>query len=249
MEPLIAAMMAFSRLSGLLLAMPGTASLPPIARLALGLPLTLVLYPAVENLHLPATVPLLIAGIALEVATGITMGMVVSMMVGALTLAGEMISVNVGLSMAQMLDPLTHSRNDILGSLCSMLALGLLMATDTHLHCIQVLGRSFHTFPPGSLLIPNHAVPILVRASATALESGIELAGPVVAFSFLTHLAISLLGRMAPNLNIFFGVGLSLNLSAGLVVFLIAMPAFLYAFLPLLDQAVRRAGEIAGVLF
>ena len=83
MEPLIAAMMAFSRLSGLLLAMPGTASLPPIARLALGLPLTLVLYPAVENLHLPATVPLLIAGIALEVATGITMGMVVSMMVGA----------------------------------------------------------------------------------------------------------------------------------------------------------------------
>lgn len=249
LEPLVAGMMVFSRLTGLFLAMPGTSTIPAIARMGIALPLTLILLPAVEHLSLPPTLPLLLGGLFMETLTGLAMGMVVMVLVGALTVAGEMISISIGLSMAQLLDPLTHSRNDTIGVFCNMLAMGMLVITDTHLRCLTVLASSLQTLPPGQLLMPNAAIPLLIEATATTLRVGVSLAGPVVAFAFLTHLAISVLGRMAPNLNIFFSIGLSLNVLAGLVVFMISIPTFLYAFSPMLNLAVTRAAEIVGVVF
>ncbi|HNH47583.1 MAG TPA: flagellar biosynthetic protein FliR, partial [Myxococcota bacterium] len=91
------------------------------------------------------------------------------------------------------------------------------------------------------------AAPVLADAAGTALRTGAELAGPVVLFSFLIHLAISVLGRMAPNLNLFFSVGISANMTGGLAVLMLAFPTMLLAFLPQLDTMVLRLAQLVGV--
>lgn len=245
-EMLVAGFFVYSRLSGLFFAMPGFTSLPMIARQALALPLSVVLIPAISDLQIPMTVPFLVVGIIGELLIGLAMGFITSILVNALTVAGEIISTNLGLGMASILDPMTHAHSDVLSTLCSTFGVSLFLATDTHLRCLEVLGSSLHSLPPGTLLSPSVATPLVLEAAVTSIRVGSELAGPVVLFALLTHLAISLLGRMAPNLNLFFSLGLSINVMSGLGVLLIALPATLLAFLPNLDFLLLQLHKMVG---
>ena len=98
---------------------------------------------------------------------------------------------------------------------------------------------------PGSMLAPTAEV--LMLAAVTALKTGVALAGPVIAFAFLIHLAISLLGRMAPNLNLFFSIGLSLNVVAGLSILMIALPTMALSFLPVLELGAGWIAQLVGI--
>lgn len=245
-EMLVAGFMIYSRLTGLFLTMPGMIAVPPVARQALALPMSLVLIPVVAHFKMPMTVPFLLVGVMLEVFIGLTMGTITSILVNALTMAGEIISVNIGLGMASMLDPLTKSRSDALSTLCSTFGVGMFLATDTHLRCLEIFGSSLKSIPPGSLLAPTVATPLVMEACLTSLRVGAELSGPVVLFALLTHLALSVLGRMAPNLNIFFSIGISLNMTLGFGVLLIALPATLLASVPNLDTVLLMLNRLMG---
>lgn len=247
MEALIAGAMVFARLSGMLMVMPGFAGLPRIARMAAAVPLTLVLYPSVAGLKLPAELPLLIWGMVVETTLGVSMGVIVAFFLSAMSVAGDAIAANIGLNLAQQLDPLTKANTNTISALANFFGVGLFIVTDTHLHCLEVMGESFQSLPPGSFLAPSVAVPMLVEAVGTALKTGAELAGPVVLFSFLVHLALSVLGRMAPNLNLFFSVGISFNMTAGLTVLMLAFPTMLLAFVPHLDAIVLKMAQLVGI--
>jgi flagellar biosynthetic protein FliR len=243
---LVGGFMIYARLTGLFLTLPGFVAMPSIARQALAIPLTLVLLPVVSHLKIPETVPFLLLGVASEVFIGLTMGTITSILVNALTVAGEIISINIGLGMAAMLDPLTKARSDSLSTLCSTFGVGMFLVTDTHLRCLEIFGSSLQTLPPGSFLSPSVAAPLMMEACMTSVRVGAELSGPVVLFALLTHLALSILGRMAPNLNIFFSIGMSLNMSSGFMVLLIALPATLFAYLPNLDTALIQLHRLIG---
>lgn len=247
LEPLVAGALVFSRTAGLLLTFPGFSTAPATARLGLALPLTVVLYPSVADFQLPANLPLLIGGILMESITGIAMGMTVGIVLGTLTVMGEMISTNIGLHLAQMLDPLTNSRSDSLGSLCSVFALALFLGSDTHLECIKVFAASFRTIPPGVFLTPSGYVPQMVDMVGAMLKVGVSLAGPTTVLVFVIHLGLSILGRMAPNMNIFFSVGMSLTLVVGIIVFMASIGPSIHAFLPMLDEAIAQLATMARV--
>ncbi len=257
-EPLIVAGLVFARLGGLMLTMPGFANVPRLARLGIILPLTVILFPVAEASvgaggigALQLTLPVMLLGMAVETGLGMSMGMVMSMVVSAMTIAGEVASVNIGLHIAAMLDPLTGNRGDAIGSMTSMMGIGLFLTTDTHLHCIALLGESLRTLPPGALfdvpLSPGLAVGVVMQAAIMAMRVGVGLAGPVIAFAFLIHLAISLLGRMAPNLNLFFSIGMSLNVVAGTVILMVAMPTIAVSFLPMLQLGTALLAQMIGL--
>jgi flagellar biosynthesis protein FliR len=257
-EPLIVAALVFARLGGLMLMMPGFANVPRLARLGVILPLTLILYPVAEAAvqtgvigALQMTLPVMVAGMAVETGIGMSMGMVMSVVVSTMTIAGEVASVNIGLHISAMLDPLTGNRGDAISSMTSMMGIGLFLTTDTHLHCIAILGESLRTLPPGALfegaLSPGLAVSVMMQAAVMAMRVGVALAGPVIAFAFLIHLAISLLGRMAPNLNLFFSIGMSLNVVAGTVILMVAMPTIAVSFLPMLRFGTSLLGQMVGL--
>lgn len=247
LEPLVASALVFSRTAGLLLTLPGFGPAPATVRLGLALPLTIILYPSISDYPIPATLPMMIGGVLLESITGIAMGMLVSILISTLTVMGEMISVNIGLHLAQMLDPLTNSRSDAMGSLFSILAMALFIGSDTHLECIKIFAESFRTIPPGVFLLPSGYVPQLVDAVGIMLRVGISLAGPITVFVFLIHLGLSILGRMAPNLNIFFSIGMSLTLVMGLLIILASIGPTLTAFLPVLDETIAQLARMARV--
>jgi len=229
MELVVAGMYVFARLAGLFGTLPGlgSAGVPGLARLGFALPLTIVLLPAYGPVEVPGTVVGLLCGVLLEALVGIATGTVVAVAFGALSLAAEIISGQIGFQAAAMMDPLTGAQNGALGSLATWLATGMFFGSDQHLGCVVALGRSFEVLPSGEVGHIWQVGWVVLRVVTAALDTGVQLAGPVVIFVSMVNLGLALLGRMAPNLNLFFGVGHTITLVAGTALVALALPALL----------------------
>lgn len=248
---LVAGFLVFARLAGLLMTLPGlsAASVPAWSRLAAALPLTVVLLPAAGAPEVPDAVGTLVASVLTEAFIGVAMGLGVSTVYGALTMAGDLIGTKMGLNVGAMLDPLTHSSQGPLASLASWLATGVFFVSDIHLRCIRTLAISLHTLPPAEVLHPLRAGAVLTEAVAAVALVSLQLAGPIVAFLFLVNLALMVLGRMAPNLQLFFGIGVTLTVTAGLGLLSVSLPALLAVYAHTLDAAptwMARILEVVG---
>ena len=238
LTPFLTGFLVFSRMAAMLMALPQTGSrgVPRIIRMGVALPLSAVLYPTVEGAAIPSRLPdMLVSGVS-EVALGVSMGFVLSLMVGAVALASEIITIKIGLNMAGMLDPMTGTHGSALGALAQCLATGLFFGLDLHLGCVRALGESLHTLPPGHILHPLAAGNVIFEVASNVLILGVRLAGPLVFFAFLVNLALMVLGRMAPGLQLFFAIGPSFTIIAGILLLGAALPALLHV----------EAGTLAG---
>lgn len=238
MIPTVAAgMLVFARLAGLLMLIPGISSraVPSYARLLLAVPLTLLLLPGVPSTPVPATLSALFGQVASEALLGVAMGLSVSLVFGALSTAAEVISAHSGLQIASMLDPLTMTQPGAAGILITWLGTGVFFGENLHLRCIMALGDSLQSLPPGHAASAFLAGNLLLPLGGVALTTGIQLAGPLTVFVFCINLGLSLLGRMAPGLQIFFAIGPTITVAASFALIAISLPAILstwYATLP-----------------
>lgn len=234
----ITAMLVFARVGGLIMALPGlsTQSVPAMARLAAALPLTLVLFPAAAAARVPDTVSTLVAAVLAEAVLGLAMGFAASLAFGALTAGADMIGAQSGLQIATLLDPLTMSNTSAVAVLATWLGTAVFFGTDLHLVCIGLLGASLREAPPGALADVTSAGALLVPLAGSALYTGVQLAGPLTIFVFLVNVGLSLLGRMAPNMHLFFAVGPTITVVAALALLAAAMPSLLGAWMAFMPE-------------
>lgn len=230
-ETVAAAILVFSRVGGLLMTLPGFGMrvVPAMARLGAAVPLTLLMMPASGVVPVPETLSQLLAGVASELLLGLAMGTAVALAFGALGTAGELLATQGGMHIASMFDPLTLSQPGAIGVLATWLGTGVFLGSGLHLYCLVALADSFHALPPGAIVHPAESGLLLVPAAGAALTVGVTLAGPITIFVFTVNLGLSILGRMAPNLQLFFAVGPTLTVLAALTLFGIGLPALLSA--------------------
>jgi flagellar biosynthesis protein FliR len=230
LTPLVVGFLVFSRMAAMLMALPvtGNQGVPRMVRMALALPLAAVLYPTATGASVPATVPALVVSSLGEVALGVAMGFAVALFTGAVAMASELISNKIGLTMAQMLDPMTGSHGSTLGALAQVLATGLFFGLDMHLGCVRALAASLVTVPPGLVLAPLAAGPILFDVAASVIALGAQLAGPMIFFTLVVNLSLMVLGRMAPGLQLFFSIGPIVTIGLGLLVLGLTLPVMLH---------------------
>lgn len=241
LDPFLVGFLVFARVAGLLMTLPGMSakSIPATARLALAFPLTVVLYPAVGAVPTPATVVDLVATVGTEAIIGIAMGMSVSLLFGAMGMAGDLIGTSIGLNVGAMLDPLSGAQQGAIGTLAGCLGTATFLVTGTHLRCIVALGDSLRTLPPGAAASPFAAGGVLLQAATTVAATSAQLAGPVLALVLLVNLAMLVIGRMAPNLQLFFAIGTSLTVVAGMAVLVAALPSLIGVYAHSLADAPR----------
>lgn len=240
----VVAVLIFARLAGLLMTMPGFSSqlVPALARLAAAVPLTAVLYPVATNAIVPETVSGLVVAVLGEVLVGVAMGFAISVVFGTLTMGAEMISAQSGLQMAMLLDPMTMSSPSAVSVLATWLGTGVFFGADLHLACIAALAESLGASPPGSFGLVFQQATVLIPTMGAVLSTAVQLAGPITIFVFTVNLGLSLVGRMAPNLQLFFALGPTITVVAALGILAAALPAMLtawYSFLPLGFAAMR----------
>jgi flagellar biosynthetic protein FliR len=169
----------------------------------------------------PGALPILMAA-PIELLIGLALGTIASLGFHALELAGRVLSLQMGLSLGAVLNPMSHENGTALDPFFSILAGILFLALDLHIALVGVLAHSFTVLPIGGGW-PASLFQLVADLTALALELGTRLIMPLALVLLLVELAIALLARAIPQINVFF-LGLPLKILAGVALLIAGLP-------------------------
>lgn len=211
------------RIAAVLMVMPiiGTQLVPQRVRLYLALAITLVLMPVLPPMpHVDALSLQSILLIAEQIIIGAMLGFSLQLFFHIFVFAGQLVSMQMGLGFASMMDPATGVSVPVLGQFLLMLVTLLFLAMNGHLVVFEVLAESFVTLPVGQTLEVGHYA-ILVGRLSWVIGAALLLVLPAISALLVINIAFGVMTRAAPQLNIF-TIGFPLTLVMGLIIFWIS---------------------------
>ena len=200
-----------------------TAGIPRRTRLILGLCVTIAIVPALPVM--PAVAPGSLNGLWIlvqQMLIGIGMGFAARIVFSAVDMAGEFIGAQMGLGFATSYDPLSSSQTPVISEFLSLIGLLLFLSLNGHLIYIATLAQSFYAIPVSANPLGAASWLNLVELGSKIFSAGLLLALPVVIALMITNIALAVLTRAAPQLNIF-ALGFPLTLTGGFVALAISM--------------------------
>ncbi len=234
-----AAFAVFCRVGAFFMAAPafGDFSLSPRIRLAAALGVALVLAPTAGGAFAAPAGDMPVAGMAgvvfSEIAAGVFLGLAARMFMAALNVAGEIIALQMGLSLAQVFDPTQELQGAIVGGFLAILGTTMVFATDAHHLLLAALGDSYALFTPGAPLEIGSMAQFMTDTIVAAFSLGLRLAAPFILFGLVFTIGAGVLNRLMPQAQVFFML-MPANLALGLMLLMLTtglmMTAFLAAF-------------------
>lgn len=214
-----------ARILALLAAAPpfNNAGLTTRVRLVLGLAIAMAVSPALPAM--PAIEPASGLGLlilAQQMIIGLAMGLALRLVFSAIDLAGMMISTQMGLGFATAYDPQTASQTPVVSELIGMLALLVFLSIDGHLMVLSTLVQSFTFLPVGLLAISEASWLNIASAGGIIFSAGVMLALPAVTALLITNVALGVLGRVAPQLNLIV-IGFPVTILLGFIALYVGM--------------------------
>jgi flagellar biosynthetic protein FliR len=235
-----------TRILGLVAAAPifGNTSVPARVKVALGLILAMIMAPTVPTL--PAIDPMSWAGLLIvlqELLVGVSMGFVMRIVFAAIEMAGEISSMTMGLGFAATYDPQTRGRSAALTQFLTLIATLAFLAVDAHLILLAALAESFIALPIGASPVSAGGHLEVAKWGGQIFVSGLQLSLPIVAALLITNVALGILTRAAPQLNIF-GIGFPVSLGVGLLVVSVALPYLNTPIQNLLNEGIEASRRL-----
>jgi flagellar biosynthesis protein FliR len=223
---LAAAAFIGARVSGLMVFCPflGSNAIPVPLKAALTLLVTALVYP----LHGPMQLDLNSwqwVGVALsEVVIGLVLGLTANFMMEAPMLAGQILGVQMGYSLASLFDPLTNADTPVLAEFHRLAALLIFLQLDVHHWLLRAVVSSFAYLPAGAAPATFAAASGLLHAAGGIFLAGVQIAAPGLVATLVADVGLGFLGKASPQLPVLF-IGLAVKNLLGLAM-LIAVVAY-----------------------
>lgn len=177
--------------------------------------------------------------IANEALYGVLMGLIAMVLFMVIRISGRIIERQMGLAMAQVLDPFTKERAQPLGMILEVIFILLFFSVNGHHIFLRVLAGSYEAFPLGTVPSASIMAAGMAQAGSAMLLAALRLAGPVLAAFILLMVVLAILARVVPEMNILF---ISLPLRVGLGLIMVA------CFLPLTNSYISEFAELMNNL-
>ncbi|MEI6556887.1 MAG: flagellar biosynthetic protein FliR [Rhodospirillaceae bacterium] len=227
---LFAWLLVFTRVGAAFMVIPvfGDQFVPTQARLMLALLLSLIVTPVLlpQLPREPVSVLTLFLLLGSEILIGVFIGSLARLMFSALEVAGMIIAMQTGLSNAFVFNPALASQGSLPGSLLSWLALLLILITNLHHLLLVAIVHSYEVFQPGAPLPIADFTQTVTRLVADSFTIGVEMAAPFVATGLVFALALGIMARLAPQMQVFF-VFTSIQIAYGLFLFAMTVSAMM----------------------
>lgn len=192
-----------ARVSGLVLVAPVFSARPvPMAVKSALVVIIAILMVPVAQAHLTRPPELTPAAVVGEALVGFALGLGAAILIGAAESAGELLSIQIGLSGSAIMDPLSQQQSTALGQFVHLFAIVLVLSLDGHLVMLDALAASAQRLPVGTPLDLAGGMRALVSLGATVFALGLQFAAPVVAVVMVANVALAVLSRAAPQLQI-----------------------------------------------
>jgi flagellar biosynthetic protein FliR len=190
------------RLSGLMLFAPffGSVVIPARVKAILVLAMTFLLYPTVGHtidFQLMKEWPLLIVT---EFLVGVGMGIATNLVFDAIQLSGQVLGMQMGYSLVNLLDPQTQVNTTVMATFYQSIVMLLFLQMDVHLWLLRAVSNSFRYVPPGTAHLSSLFTMSVLKTAGEVFGLGIQIAAPVLAATLTADVILGLLGKSSPQM-------------------------------------------------
>ncbi len=160
-----------------------------------------------------------------EFIIGLILGFITYMTFSMLYIAGQIIDMEMGFGMVNVIDPQSNIQIPVIANFYNTIAMLLFLTLNGHHMIVSAVFYSYNILPIGSGIIIETISNDFIRMFADMFTIGFKIAGPVIFVIFITNIALGILARTVPQINIFV-LGLPIKIIIGLVVLILITPAF-----------------------
>ncbi|MDP9431334.1 MAG: flagellar biosynthetic protein FliR [Actinomycetota bacterium] len=246
-DQLLILLLAIIRSSAWLLLVPpfNTRAIPAPVKMALAVGISL---PVIGRPGATAPVvelgPLLLA-VLMQVGVGVALGLLTLMLFSAVQAAGDAIDMFASFTVAVAYDPLSNASTAVFGRLHQLVAMLLLFATNGHLLLVQGFYDSYRAIPVPMGVDLSVATELLTANLGVFFLSALQIALPLIVALTLTDVAMGLLSRGAPQLNVF-SLGFAVKILVTLLVAGIGLALLPAALTRVLGDITRAVSTLLG---
>lgn len=235
-----------TRVLGVITAAPifGDSAIPNQAKLGFGVMLTLIIAPTIPAL--PQFEIFSFQGLLIliqQLVIGLAIGFTMRLVFAAITMAGQLIGMSMGLGFASFFDSQSQGQSTAVSHFLMMLSLLIFLSLDGHLVMVSAIANSFVTMPislQGGGISPMK----IVMWAEVIFSAGLLLAMPVIAALLITNMALGVLTRTSPQLNIF-GIGFPVTLAIGFFVLALSLQGMLKPIENMIQTGLSNMQQVA----
>ncbi|MET3117813.1 flagellar biosynthetic protein FliR [Undibacterium sp. GrIS 1.8] len=221
-----------TRILGMIVIAPpfGNNSVPVQVKLVLGVMIALIVAPIIpplKNVDMISLTGIMI--LTQQFVIGSAMGFMMRVTFAGIEMAGEAIGLTMGLGFATFFNPQTQGRSSAISQFMVLLATLLFLTLNVHLSLIATLVDSFKTIPISTSLTMGFSFQRLALWGGEIFSIGMRLSLPIVAALLITNIALGILTRAAPQLNLF-GIGFPITIGVGFLMLSMVLPYWMIPF-------------------
>lgn len=185
-----------------------------------------------------------------ETLVGLLLGLVAMLMLYAIQVAGAFLDLKIGFMIANVMDPQTGAQSPLLGSFLYTFAILFLLATNGHHLLIDGIYYSYRFIPIDQVFLPfgnENVIYFIVSTFNTMFIIAFQIAFPIVGALFLVDVALGIISRAVPQMNVFV-VGMPLKILVGLPLIMLFMGAFFVSVQHLFEQTIITMRSLMQLL-
>ena len=229
LDDLIPFALVLARVAGLFSAIPmfGARVVPNRVKVPLIVSLALLLFPIIRPHNIPVASDAISLGLLVvqETLIGLTLGLVSQFIFAAVEFCGQLVGMQIGLSMASLFDPNTQANVPTMAMFQGALTTLVFLALGVHHVFLRGIVESYALIPIGAWHTSGGLLNFLVESSTGIFIIAIKLAAPVSVALLATSVALGIVARSFPAMNVFM-VSMPLNIGIGLVILGLSLPVF-----------------------
>lgn len=242
LSELFALVLVFARVGAALMVLPlfGEQSIPARARLLFALAVTVTVTPFLT----PSLPSMPASGLALsvlligEILIGVFLAMLVRILFITLEVAGSSIVMQIGLSSATIFNPMISEQTSAIATFLGLVALVIMLQTDMHHLMLRGVIDSYGLFAPGQSIIMGDASQSIVGVVGQAFRVGIQMTGPFFIAMTMVNVALGLLSRLMPQLQVFF-LAQPVQIILGFILLIVTLTSMMYVFVDMIGAALQ----------
>jgi flagellar biosynthetic protein FliR len=219
-------LLIFVRVTSFFVTMPifSHRTIPAMHRVAFALLLSWSMYYSIDATPMDIDFNYILL-IMREAMIGLLIGFIGYMITSAIQIAGGLIDFQMGFAIANVIDPQNGTQSPIMGQYLYMFALLLLLAVNGHHLILDGIFYSYQVVPidPSWSFFGNEQLlDYLLKAFNSMFIIAFQMSIPIVACLFLVDIALGIVARTVPQLNIFV-VGFPIKIGVSFIVLIIVM--------------------------
>ncbi len=226
---LLTFLLILTRILGVFFLAPvlGSRNIPPQTKIGLAFMTSIALFPFIQSPSIANSISIIDFAllVAKEVTVGAIIGFTANLVFMGFLLAGQIIDFQMGFGMVNVIDPLSNISTSIIGQFKNLLAILIFLAINGHYYLLIALAKSFEIVPLTTFTITPEVTGNFIDMIVNMFIIGLKIGGPAIGVLLITDLALGIIARTVPQMNVFI-VGMPLKITIAFATLIAALAFF-----------------------